>query len=574
MLRPPLAAALLAGSLALFAPARADLLLSLDYVDPASPAYLRFKAWVDQAVAGTPGYAFAATDAIYMYRLTDQPPYATLAIEWAEDQVAAAEAAIAAGERPEIAFDSYLYAGPMLRDVALVYAWANPLLAAAQKARWEAYADQTLWNIWHPASASWGGNPFPWSGWGTDNPGNNYHFSFLQATMSWALAANRSAWLADLANVRLPALVAYYQQMPGGGSREGTGYGVAQGRLFELYRLWRDSTGVDLADDSSHLVDSIDYWLHATVPSFDRYAPIGDLARESYPWLYDYHRALVLQARAMAGGAPQRERASWWLARIAIDEMTSGFNFRDDLLPAGTTGTAPATLHHHATGAGHLFARSGWTDDALWLSFVAGELSESHAHQEQGAVNLFRDDFLAVSENVFTHSGIQQGPEVHNTLRFANGSATLPQHASTSPVTVTANGGWLHVVADLAAVHAPTGLVSAWTRTLDFDPLGVTIDDQFTLAGGVSAHFQVNTPVVPLIAGGVATAGNLRIVPLVPAAPTMSVVDWHAVDPAEFESGWKLELAGGTTHYRVRLELVDGLFADGFESGDTAAWSP
>ncbi len=567
-------AALLVPPLLALAPARADLVLSLDYVDTASPAYARFETWVDQAVAGSPGYGFSATDAVFMYRITAEPQYATLAIGWVEDQVVAAEAAIAAGERPEIAFDSYLYAGPMLRDLALVYAWTNPLLTAGQKTRWEAYADQTLWNIWHPASATWGGNPFPWSGWGTDNPGNNYHFSFLQATIYWALAANRAPWIADLTNVRLPAVVAYYQQMPGGGSREGTGYGVAQQRLFELYRLWRDSTGVDLADDSTHLADTIDYWIHATVPTLDRYAPIGDLARESYPWLYDYHRALVLQARAMAGAAPQSARASWWLHRIAIDAMTSGFNFRDDLLPAGTTEAPPPTLHHHATGTGHLFARSGWTSDALWLSFVAGELSESHAHQEQGAVNLFRDDFLAVSENVFTHSGIEQGPEVHNTLRFVNGSATLEQHPSTSPVTVSANGARLHVVADLSSVHAASGLVSAWTRTLDFDPLGVTIDDQFAVSGGVTAFFQLNTPVAPVLAGGVATAAGLRIVPLEPADPTMTVLDWSTVDPQEFLSGYKLELSGGATRYCVRLELVDGLFADGFESGDTSAWSP
>ena len=68
----------------------ADIGLSLAYVDMGGPAYVRFKAFVDQAVAGNPGYAFSATDAVYMYRLTGQAPYATLAIEWVEDQVTAA----------------------------------------------------------------------------------------------------------------------------------------------------------------------------------------------------------------------------------------------------------------------------------------------------------------------------------------------------------------------------------------------------------------------------------------------------------------------------------------------------
>ena len=92
----------------LAAPLAADIGLSLAYVDMGSPAYVRFKKFVDQAVAGSPGYAFSATDAVYMYRLTGQAQYATLAIDWVEDQVTAAETAIAADERPEIAYDSYL----------------------------------------------------------------------------------------------------------------------------------------------------------------------------------------------------------------------------------------------------------------------------------------------------------------------------------------------------------------------------------------------------------------------------------------------------------------------------------
>lgn len=542
-----------------------------------SPAYVRFKGFVDQAVAGNPGYGFSATDAVYMYRLTGQAQYATLAIDWVEDQVTAAEALIAAGERPEISYDSYLYVGGMLRDVALVYDWCYPLLTAQQRSRWEAYADQAVWNVWNYQNASWGGNSFPWSGWSVDNPGNNYHYSFLEATMYWAFAADRQNWIDFLANTKLPAVVAYFQGIPGGGSREGTGYGVSLMRLFELYRVWKDSTAthVDLAAQSTHLADTLDYWIHATVPTLDRYAPVGDLARESYPWLYDYHRNLVLEARAMtAPASPVAARASWWLHQIAIDQMTSGFNFRDDLLPAGTTQTQPTALYHHATGTGHLFARRNWTTDAIWLSFVAGPYGESHAHQDQGAFNLFRNDWLAVTENIFTHSGIQQGTDVHNTLRFVNGATTIPQNESTSSMTVSDTAGTLHVVANLTPAYASSGVVNSWQRTLDFDPLGLTVSDNWSAAGGVSAVFQVNVPTLPSIAGAVATAGALRIRTLVPASPTLSVVNWNSLDPTEFNSGYKVEIRGGTGSYVVRLELMDGIFADGFESGNTSAWLP
>ena len=147
------------GSLATVA--HADIGLSLAYVDLGSPAYLRFKGWVDQAVAGSPGYAFSATDAVFMYRLTGQTPYATLAIAMVEAQVTEAEAAIAADQRPEIGGDSYLEVGPMLRDLALVYDWCSPLLTPLQRSRWAAYADQAVWNVWNHENADLGRQPVP-----------------------------------------------------------------------------------------------------------------------------------------------------------------------------------------------------------------------------------------------------------------------------------------------------------------------------------------------------------------------------------------------------------------------------
>ena len=179
-----------------------------------------------------------------------------------------------------------------------------------------------------------------------------------------------------------------------------------------------------------------------------------------------------------------------------------------------------------------------------------------------------------MTENIFTHSGIQQGTEVHNTLRFVNGATTIPQNESTSSMTVSDAAGVLHVVANLTPAYASSGVVNSWQRTLDLDALSLTVHDSWNAAGGVTAVFQVNTPVVPVVAGGVVTAGALRIRPVVPANPTISVLQWSTLDPAEFYSGYKVELRGGSGTYEVRLELLDGLFTDGFESGDSSAWAP
>lgn len=565
----------LAAALAMAAapPSRAAIDLDLSYVDLQSPAYQRFKAWVDQAVAGEPGYAFSATDAATMFRLTGQAQYATLAVQLVEQQVAEAEALIAQGQRPEISGDSYLHVGEMLRDLALAYDWCAASTTAPQRSRWSAYAQQAVWNVWHPDQAQWGGHAHPWSGWSIDNPANNYYYSFVEATMMWALAtgdpSQRATWMQLLQDVKLPALEQYTATLAGGGSQEGTGYGLSHRSLFALYRLWRDTTGTDLANANAHLTDSIAWWIHATVPTRDRVAPIGDQSRVSVPVIYDYHRQLMLEARRMTNDAIARASASWWLHAISQTQMESGFNFRHDLLPAGDAGTPPSELVYHASGTGQLFARTGWDEGAMWLQFSAGPYVESHEHQNQGSFTLFQHDWLAVTENIWTHSGIQQGTDVHNLVRFERDGAIVPQRVGTvSTMTVTpGTGGAVHVEADLTPAYDGDPAVQDWQRTLDFANRKLTIRDRYTLGTNTRAVFQINVPVQPAINSNVAHAGALRVRVLSPANATLSALDWSTRSDADetYYQGWRIDIAGGTDEYVVELEAGDGIFADGFD---------
>jgi hypothetical protein len=192
-----------------------------------------------------------------------------------------------AGRSPHVAGDSYLEVGPIIGSLAITYDWCGFRMTDAQKIRWSNYANQAIYNVWHPSSATWGGRSFPWTGWSIDNPGNNYYYSFLKATMYWALATKDSTLLSFARNQKIQPLLDYFSQIPGGGSLEGTGYGTAHMNMFELYQTWKDSTGEDIANANSHLTDSIKYWLHATTPNRAYYAPIGDLSRSSFPDLFD-----------------------------------------------------------------------------------------------------------------------------------------------------------------------------------------------------------------------------------------------------------------------------------------------
>jgi len=540
--------------------------LDLSYVDRGGAAYQRFKTYVDAAVAGRPGYAFSPLDAVFMARLDGNPAYCQLAVQLVEQQVSAAEARIAQGQRPAVSFDSYLEAGDLIGALAFTFDGCAAAMSAAQRARWAAYAEQAVWNIWNPSQARWGATPHPWSGWSINDPGNNYYYSFVEATMSWALASDSANWLRFLREVKLPALVQVFDGLPGGGSPEGTGYGTAHMRLFWLYRLWRDATGEDLAAANRHVDDTILYWIHATLPSNDRFAPIGDQARSSQPVLYDYQRRLMLEARALTGDPLRRRLASGWLNRIAVRRMESGFNYRHDLLAAGNDTALPESRFHHASGTGHLFARSDWSNSALWLAMVAGPFEQSHAHEDQGSFTLFRGDWLTVTANIWSHSGIQQGSEVHNVLRFERQDRIVRQRRGTRSTMVVADGGaaGLRVDADLTRAYGPNAPVRHWQRTLRFSAGQVEVHDDYAVDSDTRAVFQLNFPLAPLINGTRARAGDLEVEVIEPAGATLSAVHWPTVD-SDVRSGWRLDIAGGAGRYVVRLKTGASLFRDGFD---------
>src|SRR4029453_10464979 len=123
--------------------------------------------------------------------------------------------------------------------------------------------------------------------------------------MLWALASQNTEWFALLQEEKFPLALDYFAQLPGGGTREGTGYGTAIQSLLKNYIYWKDSTPENLATVTPHTQQTIDYWVHATVPTLDRFAPIGDLSRDSIPNIFDYHEMLVHEAVVLAQGNPE-----------------------------------------------------------------------------------------------------------------------------------------------------------------------------------------------------------------------------------------------------------------------------
>lgn len=520
----------------------------LSYIDMNSPKWNSFISFVNAALTGNP-YGFSAKDAVLAYRMTGNQAYATLALNKVESQVVAAEAAISAGQRPAVAGDSYLEVGDYISDLAMTYTFCNP--TQAQRTRWAAYADQTIFNVWNYNVATWGGVSYPWSGWSVNDPGNNYYYSFCMATMTWALAANRPQWLNLLRTNKFPALTTYMGNLTGGGSREGTGYGVAHKFMFDVYQIWLDSNQGDLGGANSHLTDSIKFWIHATMPTRNKYQPIGDLARDSYPNMFDYHRELILKARHMTHDNTQKNDASWWLNNISVSQMSQGFERRFDLYPAGSNlTTPPSDLTYYANGTGNLFSRTSWNTDATYFHFIAGIYDQSHAHQEQGAFTLFKNDFRTVSSNIFSPSGIEQDVIHHNVLKFMNGGSVIRQNEgqATMTHTVGANGN-VSASANLKGIMNNSNVVS-WVRNVDFVNGVLTVRDNYATNNGVTAVFQAITPTQPTRNGNIITTNGLRIQVVTPTNPTINIVS------TGFGDSYRIDISGGSGTYEVILTTL------------------
>lgn len=527
-----------------------------------TPAATRFRDFVDARLGGGDPYAFAGWHAALVYVLTGDADYADLAIQEVDDYVLAEEALIASGERADVSADSYLYVGDHVGDAMLVYDWCFDRLTADQRTRWAAWANQAVWNVWHPDEATWGGEAFPWSGWSVDDPVNNYYFSFLRATVLLGLATyeenpDAPGWIDQFRDTKIQEQLVprYMAELEGGGSREGTGYGTAMAGLFRLYDLWGVSTGERIADLTSHARLSTPYLVHAIVPTLDRLAPIGDHARDSTAALFDYHRDYLQVLGALYPDDQAVHAARTLLAESSVPEMGQGFmRFSDFLHDASGGPAAPlSTLYpaYHATGTGHVFARSGWTPDATWIGLIAGPYSQSHAHHDQGSLLVYAGEWLAYDANVDSHSGIRQEEELHNLVRIESGGSTVRMREGASPAVLTAltnTANLFYYAADVTPIYdgqAPIQRVFrevAWIK-----PGAIVVRDVVTTSDPAARRvYQLNTPIDPTVNGRVArmqgTASSLDLFVVEPASGPIDVVSWAGAD-ADMNGGYRVEVA-------------------------------
>src|SRR5690606_42073414 len=136
---------------------------------------------------------------------------------------------------------------------------------------------------------------------------------------------------------------------------------------------------------------------------------------------------------------------------------------------------------------------TSWARGAMWLPFAAGPYVQSHAHQDQGAFTLYWDDWLAVTENIWTRSGIRQQTDVHNLVRFEQAGALVPQREGTTSTleVMPGSGGALPAAAELRAAHGRSPAPQRRQRTIGFGDRRRCTEDRLALGAGTRSVSQV-----------------------------------------------------------------------------------
>jgi hypothetical protein len=241
----------------------------------------------------------------------------------------------------------------------------------------------------------------------------------------------------------------------------------------------------------------------------------------------------------------------------------------------GVTATAldATATDYYASGIGQLYARSGWDKQATWVNLTGGAYTESHAHQDQGALQIFKEGWLAADGVLGSTNGIIQDTTSHSLVRITNGGTPVKQVVNTTSAMVALHKGadWVHAAVDTTAAYKSSAVSKSQREIVYLKPNIVVVYDRVTTAPGTSQIWQVASPTKPTVSGTTATiagAHSLKIQRLAPTGGTSASVDLAGT--AGYAGGHRLDttVAGGDVRY-LHVFSIDGAAASATASGDS-----
>jgi hypothetical protein len=319
--------------------------------------------------------------------------------------------------------------------------------------------------------------------------------------------------------------------------------------------------------------------LHQVVPTRDRVAPTGDLSRDSTGAFFDYHRNYLQELIQQVPGDVLAQRAKTQLMASSVPAMGSSFMLAYDFIYDNANVTARPVdglnTSYHATGIGELYARSGWDTHATWVNLIAGPYTQSHAHQDQGSLMIYKDGWLAYDAVVDSHSGLPQETTAHGLVRITSGGQPVRQIANTiSKLSALHQGpGYTYASADLTPAYNGNSAVQKVQREMVYlQPDVVIVFDRVQSASGTTQTWQLASPVAASISGAVATitnAGHALKVQRI-SGGAMAVTSMRNVN-SDFTGGFRLDetMPGGNNRY-LHVLSIDGSVSSTTPAGDAS----
>jgi hypothetical protein len=229
---------------------------------------------------------------------------------------------------------------------------------------------------------------------------------------------------------------------------------------------------------------------------------------------------------------------------------------------------------YYASGIGHIYTRSGWDTDATWVNLIGGAYTQSHAHQDQGSLLIYKGGWLASDAVINSDNGIIQETGSHSLVRINNASGPIKQVVGTTSQTVAlhAGAGWLHAAVDVTGAYKNNASVSKVQREIVYlKPNVIVVYDRVATAAGTTQTWELVSPTAPTMAGAVATMGgthSLRVQRLAPTAPTATVT--NMANLTGYRGGYRVEatMAGGDQRY-LHVLSIDGSVTSATATGDS-----
>ncbi len=339
-----------------------------------------------------------------------------------------------------------------LPDYIAAYDWCYDQMTVEQRhqvAKWLMDRADAVWPDTNPDRAG---------GWGLW-PSSNYYWGYM-FTAPAALAAygddptvmgttsspNRPQYHIDLGLAHWKnSLVPWANSIGVGGMfSEGTGYDATfyLGMFTDSY-LTAYSTDLTNNGGTSFLHDSILWRLYSTMPTLDRYFPLGDRPGNSAGYLGDFDRWRISMPMAATSDKAAKSYAKMWLNTITPNLDTTrimcGYDFLyyNEDSPACSYTSLP--LWYYASGPGILLRRSDWTANASYFGIWAGSNAEAHQDMDVNGFQIFKGDWLAGAASIWSNSGEIEYTGSHNNITFSGAGQTWqnPDNGDPSP------GGWM-----------------------------------------------------------------------------------------------------------------------------------